>query len=195
MLAVLLLLLLAAALGADARRGRSISSYGLDATFPIDLHYLQCVYNAQFALVTRDRHLPHTTPFFERFVDLDRRPTHGVDVVPTVLDALGLSANDPTLSGYVLGAAPDDRPRFGMSVARAGVLQSVTRDDRKLIFDWDGHVTAFDRRRDRYEAEDVFDAGSAQDRALWDLLLPHVVAMRDLQPDEAFVWPTGLPHP
>lgn len=122
-------------------------------------------------------------------------PTHAVDLVPTVLDALGYSPNDPTLSGSVLGTAPADRPRFGMSVARSGVLQSVTKDDRKLIFDWKGTVTAFDRGADRYEAVDVFDATDPRDQALWDLLVPRVQAMRALQPDETFVWPSGLSHP
>lgn len=122
-------------------------------------------------------------------------PTHGVDLVPTVLDALGFPADDPALSGYVLGDAPPDRPRFGMSVARAGVLQSVTRNHRKLVFDWRGEVRAWDRRADRQETENVFDASAPEDRALWDLLLPRVEAMRPLQPDEPFAWPPDLPHP
>jgi arylsulfatase A-like enzyme len=122
-------------------------------------------------------------------------PTHAVDLVPTVLDALGYSTNDPTLSGHVLGAAPPGRPRFGMSVARGGVLQSVTVDDRKLVFDWDGRVTAWDRAADRSETVDVFDAQAPADLERWNLLLPHVLALRELQPDETFVWPAGLPHP
>jgi arylsulfatase A-like enzyme len=123
-------------------------------------------------------------------------PTASVDLVPTVLDALGFSANDPELSGFVLGTAPVDRPRYAMSVAREGVVQSVTQGDRKLIFDWnDARVTSFDRGTDRAERTDRFDPSDPVDRALWDQLLPRVLRMDSLQPDETLVWPAELPHP
>jgi arylsulfatase A-like enzyme len=122
-------------------------------------------------------------------------PTHAVDLVPTVLSALGFPTDDPTLSGYPLGAAPRDRHRFGMSVARGGVLQSVTRGERKLIFDWDEGVTVYDRAVDRHEEVDTFDPADPEDLALWNALLPRVPMLRALVPDERFVWPAELPHP
>lgn len=123
-----------------------------------------------------------------------KEPTHAIDLVPTVLDALGFPDDDPTLPGFVLGQAPRDRARFGMSVARAGTLQSVTREDRKLVFDWDTGLRAWDRKRDRFEATDVLTLGP-EDQALWELLEPRVEALHALVPNERLVWPEGVPHP
>jgi arylsulfatase A-like enzyme len=123
-------------------------------------------------------------------------PTASVDLVPTVLDALGFPADDPVFSGFVLGQAPSGRPRYAMSVARDGTLQAVTRRGRKLIFDWDdGKVTAFDRDEDPSEMTDRFLATNPEDLALWDLLLPRIALMRELVPREILVWPADLPHP
>jgi arylsulfatase A-like enzyme len=99
-------------------------------------------------------------------------PTHAIDLVPTVLDALGLPAGeDPELPGYVLGTAPASRPRFAASVARLGPLVSVIQDGQKLIFDLqDGELEQFDRNRDRVEARDVYDPADPTAAALWRLL-------------------------
>lgn len=134
----------------------------------------------------------------KNIVPLDwTEPTHAVDMLPTVLDALGYPAaeDDDTLNGYVLGTAPDGRPRFGMSVARGGVLESVTLDDWKLIYGFDGKLSLYDRKTDRYEVSDLYTADHPEVPHLWDLLLPRVLAVHELLPLRPLTWPADLPHP
>lgn len=125
-------------------------------------------------------------------------PTHAVDLLPTVMEALGhpLSPDDHSYSGYVLGTAPPTRPRFGMSVARLGVLQSVTLDGWKLTFNFGGVVRLYDRNTDRGELTDLYALNPAHERVLplWELLLPRIQRMSELEPQRTLVWPENLPH-
>jgi arylsulfatase A-like enzyme len=125
------------------------------------------------------------------------RPTHSVDLVPTVLDALGMPPDpaDPWFSGYVLGTAPDERPRFGSTVARLGPIQSVTLDGWKLTFNFAGVVRLYDRNTDRYELTDLY-ADHPDDPhvlPLWNLLLPRIQMLHELMPEKVLVYPEGLP--
>jgi len=125
------------------------------------------------------------------------RPTHSVDLAPTILDAVGLppDPDDQTLSGYVLGTAPEDRPRFAMSVARLGPEQSVTLDDWKLVFSFSGRLYLFDRSTDRYELTDLYPDHPDDPHvlSLWNLLLPRVHALHALVPDKPLIYPEGVP--
>jgi arylsulfatase A-like enzyme len=126
------------------------------------------------------------------------RPTHAVDLLPTVLDAIGLPPEpyDPLLSGYVVGTAPDERPRFALSAARAGPLQAVTLYDRKLVFDHDGFVSYYDRATDRYELTDLYTPELAADPTvleLWTLLLPRINKVHGMVPTYPLVIPPELP--
>lgn len=125
------------------------------------------------------------------------RPTHAVDLVPTVLDAVGRPADpdDPELSGYVLGTAPDSRPRFAESIARLGVVQAVTVEGWKLTFNFAGIVRLYDRNTDRYEQTDLYTPDHPKVAELWELLLPRIVQMHELQPARPLTWPVELPHP
>jgi arylsulfatase A-like enzyme len=124
-------------------------------------------------------------------------PTHAVDLVPTVLDAVGRPADpeDPELSGYVLGTAPDDRPRFAESIARLGVVQTVTLDGWKLSFNFAGVVRLYDRNTDRYETTDLYAPDHPRVADLWALLRPRIEAMHALEPTRPLTWPEGLPQP
>jgi arylsulfatase A-like enzyme len=125
-------------------------------------------------------------------------PTHAVDLLPTVMEAVGHPAEpgDLTLNGYVLGTAPPTRPRFGMSVARLGVLQSVTLDGWKLTFNFAGTLRLFDRNTDREELVDLYEPDPDNEHVLplWNLLVPRIHRMHELNPSKPLVWPEGLPQ-
>jgi arylsulfatase A-like enzyme len=112
-------------------------------------------------------------------------PTHSVDLVPTVLDAMGLPAEgDPELPGYVLGTAPPDRPRFAATVAREGPLVSVILDDRKLMYDLEqGRLELYDRRTDRGELTNVYDPDHPMAARLWSYLEPRASLLEPLVPE------------
>jgi len=124
-------------------------------------------------------------------------PTHAVDLVPTVLDALGVAIdpNDPPLAGEILGLAPPDRARFATSDARMGLGQMVTAEGWKLAFNFDGTLRLYDRNTDPLELVDLylFTPDDPHVAELWDLLLPRVQLLHDLRPGRALVWPAGLP--
>lgn len=122
-------------------------------------------------------------------------PTHAVDLVPSVLEALDLPWADEDLHGYPVGAAPPDRPRFSSTAARRGVQASVVLDGWKLWFAFTGQVRLFDRAADPAESIDRFDPTDPRALALWDLLLPRVALLSALEADDPVVWPDGLPHP
>ncbi|MEQ1566768.1 MAG: sulfatase-like hydrolase/transferase [Myxococcota bacterium] len=126
-------------------------------------------------------------------------PTHAVDLAPTVLEAVGFPP-DPTefwFSGYVLGTAPDERPRFAMSVARLGPLQSVTLDGWKLTFNFAGVVRLYDRNTDPEELVDLYETDPENEHVLplWTLLRPRIELLSALVPTRPLVWPEGLPGP
>jgi arylsulfatase A-like enzyme len=125
-------------------------------------------------------------------------PAHAVDLVPTVLDAVGLPADpdDPTLDGEVLGLAPADRARFSLSWARQGLEQAVTVDGWKLMFDWGGEMALYDRTTDRYELVDRIADPDQRTRVqdLWAALAPRIVLAHAIEPDQVPAWPEGLPH-
>jgi arylsulfatase A-like enzyme len=126
------------------------------------------------------------------------QPTHAVDLLPTTLEALGLldDPEDEALSGHVVGGGmPANRSRFGMTVARRGVLQSVTgANGWKLVFAWTGEVDLYDRNTDPAEAVDLYAPDHPEVLPLWEELLPRVKAFETLLPSRVVTWPAGLPQ-
>jgi arylsulfatase A-like enzyme len=124
-------------------------------------------------------------------------PTHAVDIVPTVLDTVGvaLDPKDPPLPGAVLGLAPADRVRFASSDARMGLGQMVTVDGWKLAFNFDGTLRLFDRNTDPLEMTNLFltEPDHPKVAELWTHLLPRVQLLHEMRPGRTLIWPEGLP--
>jgi arylsulfatase A-like enzyme len=124
-------------------------------------------------------------------------PTHAVDLVPTVLDAVGVAVDplDPPLAGEIVGLAAPDRARFATSDARMGLGQMVTVEGWKLAFNFDGTLRLYDRNTDPHELVDLYVSTPDDPHVaeLWDHLLPRVLLLQDLRPGRELVWPLGLP--
>jgi arylsulfatase A-like enzyme len=132
-------------------------------------------------------------------------PTMAVDIVPTVLNTFGLEAPD-SVSGLVVGEAPDDRARFSTSAAKLGVVQSVRQGPHRLHFAWgdlsdsdevgDGQgVHVYDVVADPGETNDLFDPTDPTVQDLWTLLLPRIEANAAAMPERTISWPDGLATP
>ncbi len=107
-------------------------------------------------------------------------PTSHIDIVPTVLDALGLPpAEDAT--GYVLGTIPSDRPIYTSSLLDTdrGVTatQSIEIGDDRLIYWWDGRASLYDLAADPGEQVDRYDGDDPTVQALWEVLAPYTEAL------------------
>ena len=105
------------------------------------------------------------------------RPTHAVDLVPTVLSTLDIPLDDD-LSGYPLGSAPADRVRFTATVARQGIQVAALKDGHKLLHravldEW----FLFDMEADPDEKLDLL--GAHPDHALYQELHPLLVDRED----------------
>ncbi len=123
-------------------------------------------------------------------------PTHAVDFVPTVLDALGFPAEDPLLAGYVLGTAPEGRPRFAATAARNGPQVTVLDGPWKMTYDLDGGwVRMWNRADDPREQRDLFDADDPKAVELWELLRPRAELLAPLSTEYGITWPSGLDAP
>lgn len=108
--------------------------------------------------------------------------TH-TDIAPTILRALGLDA-PPEYSGAIVGTAASDRPIFAATVPKHyAVTQSVSQDNRVLIYSWDGKKQSFDWSEDPFEEQDLYDAENADIQALWNHLLPEVERLQTLIPE------------
>ena len=117
-------------------------------------------------------------------------PTHAVDLLPTVLDLMGLPP-DPgeVFDGYVVGTAPEDRARFASSTSRLGPVVSVTKENLKLQYRADGTLQLWDRSVDREELVDLYTPEHPAVPELWALLRPRAELVAALRPDIEFVWP------
>jgi arylsulfatase A-like enzyme len=118
-------------------------------------------------------------------------PTSAVDIVPTILDAFGAEMPDE-VTGIPVGGGHPDRPRFGLTVARLGVLQSVLLGRHRLIFSWDGTIEFHDTIADPEELDNRFDPTDPMVQSMWALLEPKVRALEPLLPKYSVSWPEGL---
>jgi arylsulfatase A-like enzyme len=121
-------------------------------------------------------------------------PTTSIDLVPTILDLFGIDM-PPEVTGYPIGTAPADRPRFAEALARLGGIQSISQDGYKLHYNWNGNVKFFDRNADPTETVDLYDPNDAMVLQMWLQLKPMIEAMAPLVVNEepAPVWPPYLP--
>ncbi len=97
-------------------------------------------------------------------------PTRHVDLVPTILEMLGLPP-EPGLTGKVVGEAGPLRvqPRFMLN-DELGAVTSVTVDGTKLIYRWSGVKELYDLRADPLELDDIYDASDPEVQCLWRYL-------------------------
>jgi arylsulfatase A-like enzyme len=134
--------------------------------------------------------------FWSRNISSGRHegPTAAIDLVPTVLDLFG-EEKPVEVTGYAIGDAPDDRPRFAEALARLGGVNSVQRDGLKLQYLWTGGVQFYDRSTDPNELVDLYDPADPRVLDLWSLLRPQAEAMAPLVVDgyPAPNWPSELP--
>jgi len=114
-------------------------------------------------------------------------PTSSIDIAPTLVNLLGGSTEGMT--GAPLGEAADERPRFGFAVARTGAVQMVEKGSQKLIFNWQGQASFYDRSTDPAELTDLYDAYAPEVQALWDELIPMVEAAEVVVPEYRVNWP------
>jgi arylsulfatase A-like enzyme len=118
-------------------------------------------------------------------------PTHAIDVVPTVLEAVGVDVPDD-LPGYPVGAAPLDRTLFSSTYTRQGVLQNAQQRDVTLHYRWDnGQRRLYDRSTDPTEQLDLLVEQPSHymlDR-LWSELEPRVDQLDAILTDQAPIRP------
>jgi len=128
-------------------------------------------------------------------------PTSSIDIVPTVLERLGV-AIPAEVDGLPLGQAPADRPRFALSKGKGGVFQSVQMGSDRLHFGWTDPASAppfapyahgvkrFDRATDPGELVDLAAPGDPRTQELWELLIPRIETVQGISGDAAFL-PAG----
>ncbi|MEQ1503887.1 MAG: sulfatase [Myxococcota bacterium] len=121
-------------------------------------------------------------------------PTSAIDLVPTILDLYGIDM-PLEVTGYPVGTAPADRPRFVDTIARLGGINAISLDGLKMQYYWSGRVTMFDRNTDPLEQADLYNANDTRVQQLWALLKPMAEAMEPLVVggDPAPHWPADLP--
>ncbi|MFT4623636.1 MAG: arylsulfatase A-like enzyme [Myxococcota bacterium] len=117
-------------------------------------------------------------------------PTMATDLVPTLLQLFDLPIPDE-VTGIPVGEAPDDRARHAFAVARHGAVQSVQKDDWKLMFWWSGRAELYDLSTDPREQNDLYDPAHPKVPELWDLLRPEATRADLLVDEFPLVWPEG----
>ncbi len=130
-------------------------------------------------------------------------PTSAIDMVPTVLQAMGVPT-PPSVLGVPVGEAADDRPRFAATANKGGVFQTITTQTHKLHYSWldpndppaaapYGHGIFVYERSDLAETNDLYDPDDPTTQALWAELLPYIALTEPLGIIGAPVYPEGLP--
>ena len=105
-----------------------------------------------------------------------------VDVVPTILHALGMPAEGT--SGHPLGLAPSDRPIFLSTVARQGAIQGVVKDNWKLLYSLrDDTFELYRRDEDPTDSNNLASVHPDVVAELWETLEPRVLLADELLPD------------
>jgi len=118
-------------------------------------------------------------------------PTTSIDIVPTVLQAVGI-ASPTDLTGELVGTADPRRIRHGFTTARLGAISTAERDDIKVIFRWTGQVRAYDRSVDPNELNDIWDPSNAEIAEIWAALAAQVEAAAPMVPELPVTWPEGV---
>jgi arylsulfatase A-like enzyme len=115
-------------------------------------------------------------------------PTHGIDVAPTVLAALGVPI-PPEVTGVPVGLADPGRDRFVWTWARAGMETALIRSGYKLHFDWIGNRELYDRVADIDEEFDLYAEGDPVVEAMWPALQAEVERMIPYAKGVEPIWP------
>jgi arylsulfatase A-like enzyme len=118
-------------------------------------------------------------------------PTVSIDLVPTILKLQGLDIPSE-VTGMPLGERDPLGPRFATSVARSGAVQSVQKEDWKLIFNWSGGLRLYDLEADPGEQDNLYAASHPKAQELWQDLEPFVRDAAPLAPEYTISWPAGL---
>jgi arylsulfatase A-like enzyme len=106
-------------------------------------------------------------------------PTTHQDIAPTILQALDVPLGDHT--GRVLGRARPDRVRVAFDYTNhSDPYISAIRNDKKLMYWWDGTKRFFDISVDPEERDDLYDASDPDVQALWEELQPLVEHKEDV---------------
>ena len=106
-------------------------------------------------------------------------PTTHIDVLPTVLTAMGLPPGKDW-TGEIAGRAAPDRPLLAWRLAKEVTRQDVTVGDLRLELRWDGALSLYDRSGDPDELEDLYVAGDARAVELWAHLAEPVEQLSEL---------------
>ncbi len=113
-------------------------------------------------------------------------PTLHQDLLPTVLDMLGVPAewkgSPLALEGAIVGRASGDRVRHASFSKEDQVAHRLAQDGWVFHYDWDGSVALFDAVEDPLEQVDL--AGGEPERVaeLWDALVPYVQRTEEVLP-------------
>lgn len=120
-------------------------------------------------------------------------PTDASDVLPTVVDALGLTGPPwiDAMTGYVVGTAPPDRPRLVAArvFGHRQRLVSFRAGDLALIAGWDGSAEVYDTAQDPAQEHDLFDPASEAVQDLWKRFEQVAVLVGEDEPPDV---PPGL---
>jgi arylsulfatase A-like enzyme len=116
-------------------------------------------------------------------------PTSHDDIVPTILSVLGFDGDiaKEKMTGLVAGTGSPDRAIFTEDFSGQNTKMSVDKDNRRLIYNWEGRLQLFDLATDPGETHDKLaamartnpdDPAFPEDgRALWKLLEPRVTKL------------------
>ena len=99
-------------------------------------------------------------------------PSTQMDLVPTVLDALGLPIPS-TVTGAPIGSAPPDRTRISATVDHRGLPTfTIDQEDQRMFYTWNGERALYDLEDDPGEHENRYDASDPTVACLWSVLQP-----------------------
>ncbi len=119
------------------------------------------------------------------------QPTVSIDLVPTILRLYDIEIPDE-VTGFPLGDRDPAGLRFATSVARSGGVQSVRKENWKLIFNWSGNLRLYDLDEDPSEQDNLYSPSHPKAKELWQDLKPFVEVAEPLATEHNINWPFGL---
>jgi len=80
---------------------------------------------------------------------------------------------EPEFTGVPVGAADPERALYGITYQDTVTLQSVTQNNRKLIYNWTGALELYDLAEDPEELNELSRVRPSETMALWRSLKPY----------------------